>query len=501
MKRFNFLLTITLIITSFAHSQKNEWQTSEPEDVGINSQKINRMVSSIQDSTYKGIHSVVIIKDGKLVFEKYFPGYQFNYMGKRFRGKLTNFNIKTIHNLASVTKSVTALLFGIAMDQGFIKSVNEKAVNYFPKYSFESFEKWKEITLHHLLTMTSGFKWNEHDIFYSELENDIIQIFVVPDPLKYIFSKPVVHKPGNKWYYNGGGTNLIGEIIQETSGLRLDKFAEKYLFNPLGITQYKWIYIKPDIVYATGDLKLTPRALAKLGYLVLNDGTWNGQRIISSEWLKKMIQEHWSFSETEGYGYQWWLRTHQLGSKQIDSYYASGWGGQNILVFPSLNTVVVFTAGNYDTQNLSNEILYRYILPAIEPNFDYDFARIRNQAPISGEFNIVKPVKELNSNIAAISGHWYGRWEYWLASQLVIEKIDSTEAEIIYAWGTHRDGYFQNGWKRYKAKVYPAGKVEFTDEATWRFEIDQSGDELIGYYNKDDIHDRIIMKRKEMFLK
>jgi CubicO group peptidase (beta-lactamase class C family) len=380
---FNALVILTFLISPACVQTKSlsnkistpphmsdGWQTGKIEDAGLDSLKLLKLLDRIKKNYYPGIHSILIVKDGNLVFEEYFPGYKFKYDAKEFKGEWTDFDPNTIHNLASVTKSVTALLFGIALDKGFIRDVNKNVFDFFPQYSIFSDDMKSQITLHHLLTMTSGLEWNEQDIFYSEAENDIIQLFIVSDPLKYILSKPVVDEPGTKWNYNGGGTNLIGEIIHSATGMPLDEFAKKHLFDPLEIKHYKWININPAVIYASGDLKLRPRDMAKLGYLVLNDGVWNGNRIISSDWIRKMVQEYVSFSKLEGYGCQWWLKKYKLSSKFFNSYYASGWGGQKILIFPELNAVIVFTCGNYTKNDPTHEIIHRYLLPSINNNLD-----------------------------------------------------------------------------------------------------------------------------------
>ena len=175
-----------------------------------------------------------------------------------------------------------------------------------------------------------------------------------------------VSEPGTDWYYNGGGTNLLGEIIREVSGLRMDEFAEAYLFDPLDISNYEWDYINPDMVHASGNLRLRPRDMAKFGYLFLNRGVWKGERVISEAWIEESTKGHVSPSWADGYGYQWWLKTYRSGSTSVDSFYAAGWGGQRIIVFPSLDMVLVFTGGNYVGQEPVDEIIVRYILPAVQ---------------------------------------------------------------------------------------------------------------------------------------
>ena len=349
------------------------WLTASLQDVGLNEGKLGELIKDIKRGEYENIHSILIVKNGKLVFEEYFNGYTFNYSGDQFRGEYTEFGIDTIHNLASVTKAFTSALIGIAIDHGFIQSVHEKVFTYFPEYSHLSDENKDKITIEHLLTMTSGLEWNEWDVPLTDYEkNDLIQLFVVEDPIEYILAKPVVAEAGTKWYYSGGDANLLGEIIRRATGLRIDDFAEKYLFNPLGITDYEWKFINPDIVYTSGDSKLRPRDMAKFGYLYLNNGIWNGNRTISKEWVEASTENYISIPVPfaaemygESYGYQWWLRTDYDNSKPYQSFLRTGWGGQRISVYPEVNMVVILTGGNYATAEPVNEIITRYILPAV----------------------------------------------------------------------------------------------------------------------------------------
>jgi CubicO group peptidase (beta-lactamase class C family) len=148
----------------------------------------------------------------------------------------------------------------------------------------------------------------------------------------------------------------------------MDDFAEQYLFAPLAISDYAWDFINPDMIHASGNLKLRPRDMAKLGYLFLNGGIWEGERIVSEEWIDESTKGYLSPEWADGYGYQWWLRTYHSGSTAVDSYYAAGWGGQRITVFPSLDMVLVFTGGNYVEGEPVDEIIERHILPAIDGN-------------------------------------------------------------------------------------------------------------------------------------
>ena len=472
------------------------WQTSSLDSVGIHPEKLQILVDRICDSTYQNIHSILIVKDGKLVFEHYFGGYTFNYEAEGCKGTFIHFNRNSLHNLASVTKSVTSILFGIAYDKGFINNVNDTLFNYFPHYASLNDSISNQITLHDALTMTSGFKWNSQEVFIKDPKHDLIRMMRSADPVKYILSKPVIHKPGRSFCYNSGNTNLIGEVIHKTTGMMLNDIAKKFLFDPLGIGRYKWSFINSTMVFASGDLGLRPRDMAKIGYLMLNKGIWKGKRILSAEWVERSTAATVHFDDRDGYGYQWWTKKYVLGNHSVHLFTALGWGGQRIMVIPDLNAVVVFTAGNYESKDPGDEMMYRYILPSFDENFTYDYEIIKSEAPISDSIHIVEPSRDVRADIAKLSGRWYGLGDYRIAGQLVVDQIDSAKASVIYAWGDHPDGYFKRGWVRKSATVDPSGQIAFSlDDANLTFKLDKKEDVLIGYYQKGKAKSKLIFIR------
>jgi len=359
------------------------WETSSLIDAGIDPRKITELIQNILTGRFANVHGVLLVRNGKLVLEEYFNGYDFDFSGPEFRGDPVAFGLDQLHVTASVTKSISSALLGIAIDQGFIRDVDERMAAFFPQYSDLINENKSRITLEHLLTMTSGLEWNEIERWFRDPQLDLVRLFVVPDPVEYVLSKDVVHKPGTYWYYNGGGVNILGEVIRKASGLRMDAFAEHYLMAPLGIREYEWDHINLDIIHATGNLKLRPRDMAKFGQLFLNGGIWKNRRIISEAWvtkstepivsipasLKKIIAyEYSAWAETAGdrYGYLWRVKIFCTDLGCVNSYLADGWGGQRIVVFPSLDLIVVLTGGNYATPEPVHEMISQYILPAVQ---------------------------------------------------------------------------------------------------------------------------------------
>ena len=182
---------------------------------------------------------------------------------------------------------------------------------------------------------------------------------------------PVIFTPGTAFEYNSGNTLILGEIVRKTSGLSLDDFAEEYLFSPLGITSYQWTHCRNagEVTFASGGLYLRPRDMAKFGQLFLQDGVWEGNRIISSEWIEASVKESIPLPvsmrdryHAYGYGYQWWLETYNYGN--INAYSARGWGNQYIVILPEANMVVVVTGGAYDVDMFNVPVKYYDIVDA-----------------------------------------------------------------------------------------------------------------------------------------
>jgi CubicO group peptidase (beta-lactamase class C family) len=348
------------------------WETANAASVGINETILARLLDNLDQTSDHRIHSILIVKDGKLVFEVYFPGDKFNLAQPTGE---TGFDMYDTHNLCSVTKSFTSALTGIAINRRYIQSVEQKVFDFFPEYAnlLTAAPEKNDLTLAHLLTMTSGIDWDDESTPYTDPENDLNRLFNSHDPIKFILAKDLVIKPGTVYDYDNCNTNLLGEIVGRVADQRLDEFSDDYLFSKLGITDFEWQMLPNNVVFCSGDLRLRPRDMAKFGYLFLNGGMWNGERIISQEWVDLSTQKHidpneftTEFTWADGYGYQWWIWEDVYGV-DYPAYFAAGWGGQYIIISPEMNTIVVSTAGNYytHTEVPIEEILVDYVIPAI----------------------------------------------------------------------------------------------------------------------------------------
>jgi CubicO group peptidase (beta-lactamase class C family) len=351
------------------------WQTASLDKVGMDTEKIAAFMNALSAYPDHWIHGVVVIKENKLVFEEYFQGRDLDLSD--LEGKLDfrtkDFDRETLHSAASVSKSVTAVLFGIAIDQGLVAGTDETLFTFFPDYEHLNDPIKSEITLAHMLSMGSGLPWTEA-YSYDDSRNDLIAMIGSDDPVAYILSKDLVEEPGTKFIYNSGTTNLLGEIIRRKSGMTLATYAEQYLFAPLNIDTYEWYPFpsQPEMMVASSTLYLRPRDMAKIGQLYLDGGIWQGTQVVSEDWVSQSTRNVIDVVASESaipnlnpaYGYQWWLGTFPTG--EAETYFAAGYGGQFIFVLPEHKMVVVFTAGGFEDGKYDAllQIMNDYILPA-----------------------------------------------------------------------------------------------------------------------------------------
>lgn len=346
-------------------------------EVGFDSSLICKGVHKIQQGKFKEIHSILIYKDGKLVLEEYFPGHKYQWDGPNHHGEWVTWDRSTPHHMMSATKSITSACIGIAIDKGFIESVQQPISDYLPEYQHLFTDGKDKITIEHLLTMTSGLEWDEWRAPLSSSENDLVGLWVhCEDPIECILERPLKADPGTKFTYSGGNMVLLGEIIRNAAKMTIDTFSEKYLFELLGTDSSNWAQrFENGVIYAGGGLVITPRDMIKIGVTYLNNGIWNGKQIVSRHWVEKSatsfggnigIKVPGEDSDRSGYSYSWWVDQFSHSGKTINAYHAGGWGGQKIMVIPELNTVVVFTGGNYLSKVREFWLLKKYIILAID---------------------------------------------------------------------------------------------------------------------------------------
>lgn len=331
-------------IYSVPTSAQSEFTVSSLATEEIDESIVANVTDLVAREHYKRIDGMLIARNDKLVYENYFHGH----------------SADVLHNIYSAGKSITAILVGIAIDKGIIAGVHTPVVELLPEYAgFKNPDPRKKlITVEDLLNMSSGLACDD---WYQGTESAMQRSH---DWVKFTLDLPMVANPGEQGSYCTGCAVALGRIIENQSGLTLQEFANRYLFTSLGITTYQW-HIMPDGKASGGGLFfLRPRDMMKIGLLMLNGGMYHGEQVVSAAWAEQCTKSMLKLpGQFDGYGYLWWKQKFSGG---VESYFASGNGGQYIFVIPSKELVIVFTGGNKNTSIglQAFEIVDKFILPA-----------------------------------------------------------------------------------------------------------------------------------------
>jgi len=304
----------------------------------------------IRSAEIPNVHGVIVMRKGVTLAEWYFEGAD----NRRGRGPIgvVKFGPATLHDVRSVTKSVVSVLFGIAMSNGAIKDLDIAVLDFFPEYKDLQTTERRQITLRHLLSMTSGLRWDESTYPYTDRRNSETAMDVADDPMRNALEQPLESLPGSQFRYNGGSVALIAEVLSRATKMNLEDFARQALFAPLGITQFEWYKDARGVPYAASGLRLLPRDMAKIGRLMLDKGSVGGRQIVPEAWVKASVSPQ-ALIGSDGecgfnYGYFWWLLPTCATNPASGWYAAIGNGGHRIFVVPEQELIIVVTAGLYD---------------------------------------------------------------------------------------------------------------------------------------------------------
>lgn len=332
-------------------------ETGSLKEVGGDQTQIESLVKAILNGAFPHTHSLLVLRRGKLVLEEYFYGY----------------GPDDEHQMQSTTKSLLSMLFGIAEDRGLLDT-SQKLYDYFPDYRSKA--AWDvrkdQITLKTLLTMTSGFTCGEGG--YRKYGGDGCDIDMInsPDWLDFCLSGSMSHEPGRHYGYCTSCLTILSALITKQSGMSLPDFAQKYLYDPLGIPAHICVTGPNGITEGGSSFWLRPRDMAKLGLMYLDKGKWKGSPVISAKWVEESTKpeplppDGKPWQSFEGYGYLWWTRHLPSTKGSTFVYYSNGKGGQYIIVAPALDLVCVMTAGYYRDAGSDQglELFKQYILNA-----------------------------------------------------------------------------------------------------------------------------------------
>jgi CubicO group peptidase (beta-lactamase class C family) len=317
------------------------WTNISPELVRMDSSILDNMIDDVENNYY-GVYSILVIRNGFIVKEWYDQFADKDYLFRVY----------------SVSKSVTSALIGIALDKGYISSLDEIVLDYFPDKNIANLDPQKEsITIEDLLTMTAGLHWPEY-YPYEHPQNPYNDWKASEDHVEYVLNRTMIATPGQEFNYNTGATHLLTAILERATNMSTEDFADRYLFGPLSIEDYNWLQDPQGVACGGDGLFLRARDMAKIGYLFSKAGKWEGKQLISENWVSISTSSRVTLGLFQGYGYQWWTFPNE------NCYRALGYGGQQINVYYDMNLIVVFT-GMSVLFDFATPLRNSYILPSI----------------------------------------------------------------------------------------------------------------------------------------
>ncbi|WNI38753.1 serine hydrolase [Chryseobacterium sp. SG20098] len=326
------------------------WNISQER---INMESIRTLNKKIAENRFKNITGIVIIKEGKLLLEEYFNG----------SGR------DSLQDTRSVGKSFSSALMGIAIKEGYLKSENQKLSEFYDLKLFKNYSPQKDnVTIKSLLTMSSGFDGNDEN--YESPGNEE-NMYPTENWVKFTLDLPMTENPiGKNWSYFTAGVVVSGDILDKTVPQGLKNYADQKLFQPLGITNYKWQFTPQQKPSLAGGLRMKALDFAKFGQLYQNNGVWSGKILLSKEWIQKSFTNYFTDNpDFEGYGYLFWKKVYTVGNKSYEAFQSSGNGGNKIIIFTQIPVVIVITAQAYNkpyAHQQSEKIVQDYLLPALK---------------------------------------------------------------------------------------------------------------------------------------
>ncbi|WP_245452243.1 serine hydrolase domain-containing protein [Bradyrhizobium forestalis] len=316
---------------------------------------IRKLDQAMAERRIWNLHGLVVVQNDNLIVERYFEG-QDHERGVGDIGTV-KFDANTIHDLRSCSKSIVALLYGIALQFGKVPAPEVSLISAFPEYDLAN-EQRSPITIHHALSMTMGTDWDETSLPYEDTRNSEIAMDSAPDRYRYILERPAIDTPGMHWTYCGGATALLARLISKGSGKSPHEFAREFLFEPLGMGPTKWATTQDGEPIAASGARMSVRDLAKIGTLMLHGGRHDDRQIVPAEWIRRCTTPTVSCDELRRYGYQWFLLDVSFGKPKGWAVgrlermcMAQGEGGQRLYIIPALQLVIALTSGNYGTDD------------------------------------------------------------------------------------------------------------------------------------------------------
>ncbi|HKS38125.1 MAG TPA: serine hydrolase [Verrucomicrobiae bacterium] len=435
-----------------------EWPAGAPEEVGLDSVPLAEMFDFVRAREIP-VHSVQIVRHGRLALDAYFYPY----------------TAGTRHDVASVTKSVTSTLVGLAIEKGFLPDPQQPVMSVLPGRVAANLDARKrKLTFEYLLTMQAGW-----DCGFEPKEARLFEMRRSTDWLQFMLDLPMIAEPGTRWAYCSGNCHLLSAILTQTTGTNALAFARRELFTPLGIHDVAWPADPRGNNHGWGDLQLHPRDMAKLGQLFLQRGRWGNRQVISEAWIGKATRAHVErTSNADRYGYFWWVK----GKDYPGMFEAVGRGGQRITVWPAKNLVVVFTGGGFEPGDLAPFILKSLKSDDKLPADLEAMARLRRRIAEAAQPPSARSVPKLPSIAGLISGKTFNMTTNRLNLSTVSVKFDgSAEAQAELLWDGHRERYRLglDGVGRFSTNTLVnlpcLTQGQWLDESTFLLQLDLAG--------------------------
>jgi len=358
------------------------WAKDKPASVGLDEKVLAAFDAELGSGKDALVDSFQVFRCGKEVYERKYPHDYAQIYGKeaKTRGPLNAhltgwynyfdpawhpyFNGSDLHSMQSVSKTVSSVILGIAITRGDFKAnLDTPLLQYFDATTGQNVdERKRRIILRHVLTMTTGLDWNE-EVAYDDPRNDASVMEGAEDWVQYVIDRPMAKEPGKVFNYSSGVSELLAYIFQKETGQDIERYGEKYLFTPLGMDHF-WKRSPLGVVDTEGGLFLNGSDLAKVGYLYLHDGMWDGKQIVSKDWVKQSVTPFIIAEEGFKYGFKWWLLPQADGARYV--WMARGFGGQRLMVFPEKDLIIVFTGWTILSEPPSDQSFVTRILPAVQ---------------------------------------------------------------------------------------------------------------------------------------
>lgn len=310
-------------------------------------------------------HSLVIERHGVVAAQAYKRGKDKSIYSLIARE--TDFDASRRHDLRSISKSITSLLWGIAQGQNKTPALATPVLELFPDLKQLRVQGRQFITIGHLLNMSSGLEWNEPATYNTV--NEEFGLYWHSSQENYLFNRPMLAPPGQRFNYNGGGTAVLAHILAQRVGMPLPDYARKFLFEPLGISDWEWKNDLRGRALAFSGLRMRPVDLARIGRMVLQRGQWQGRQVVPADWIGESMQPRLSTGDGLQYGYQWWAGNVDAAGRTYEWHAGFGNGGQRLYMVPGLDLVVVMTAGDYNSPyigRLANQLLQSIAAATVE---------------------------------------------------------------------------------------------------------------------------------------